>query len=101
MTVIARLRIHIQVQPDKPIPSLGYFISVRLGDALFLPRSAANFFDHACEASLIPIRPACEHRYTLPTVAPFVLASAGVVGDVSRPALLPHMLYMQHAHPPF
>jgi hypothetical protein len=47
----------------------------------------------ACETSLVT----CEHRYTLPTVAPLVLASAGVVGDVSRPPLLPHMLYMQHA----
>ena len=48
----------------------------------------------ACETSLVLISPACEHRYTLPTVAPLVLASAGVVGDVSRPAILPHMLYI-------
>ena len=46
-----------------------------------------KFFHHLCEASLTTMRLACEHRYTLQTVTPFVLSSAGVVCDVSGPAL--------------
>ena len=46
-----------------------------------------KFFPHLFEASLTIMRLAFEHRYTLQTVTPLVLSSAGVVCDVSGPAL--------------